>query len=478
MKEQRQRFRRFRRLRQHLKLGARPGWREYLYLGGMAVAFFLFILGELVWLPDPVRLPGGPRWIDVLNLLVYLLAVAPAMWAISAWACVDAVLRSRRKLRGAARSFAVLLLSLAAIAAIVTFRPEPVRLSVTAGLFGAAWLAVFLDLAYTERHLSRRSRLTMSAFGVTVILLGLLFWPTNYMVTYPGLTVDMSRYARAAGGTVKGSIDGVLVFERPAFPADFLYARLFPHYRFERIEELGMPLAEYDQLVRAMKTDADAAGSAIAFQRTGSGLGIVAQGVRITAIEKGSPASGALRAGDIITGLSGTPVLSIVDLTDRMMNVSPGVSLAVTVMRDGREVTLAVRTRADKEQPARAVFGVRIQNVLVPDVAGEVKFRKYLAHEGGPSHGAMLALALIDQLTPGGVTNGLRVAGTGTIGPDGVVGPVGGVEQKAYTVYRSGADVFFVPKGLEDEARLGAPRLKVVPVETLDDILNWLKKGA
>ncbi|WP_313996716.1 PDZ domain-containing protein [uncultured Paenibacillus sp.] len=478
MKEQRQRFRRFRRLRQHLKPSARPGWREYLYLGGMAIAFLLFILGELVWLPDPVRLPGGPRWIDMLNLLVYLLAAAPAMWAISAWACVDAALRSRRKLRGAARSFAVLLLSLGAVAAIAAFRPEPVRLSVTAGLFGAAWLAVFLDLAYTERHLSRRSRLTMSAFGVTVILLGLLFWPTNYMVTYPGLTVDMSRYARAAGGTVKGSIDGVLVFERPAFPADFLYARLFPHYRFERIEELGMPLAEYDQLVRTMKTDADAAGSAIAFQRTGSGLGIVAQGVRITAIEKGSPASGALRAGDIITGLSGTPVLSIVDLTDRMMNVSPGVSLAVTVMRDGREVTLAVRTRADKEQPARAVFGIRIQNVLVPDVAGEVKFRKYLAHEGGPSHGAMLALALIDQLTPGGVTNGLRVAGTGTIGPDGVVGPVGGVEQKAYTVYRSGADVFFVPKGLEDEARLGAPRLKVVPVETLDDILNWLKKGA
>jgi len=69
------------------------------------------------------------------------------------------------------------------------------------------------------------------------------------------------------------------------------------------------------------------------------------------------------------------------------------------------------------------------------------------------------------------------VAGTGTIGPGGVIGQVGGVRQKAYAVSRTGADVFFVPAGQEDEARLGAPDLTIVPAATLDDVLNWLKSG-
>jgi Lon-like protease len=460
---------------------------ERLSVAGMAVLLILSVLGELAWLFDPLNLPGTMRWIDALNVLPYLAAAAPALWACGAWmriadrtgrARLRWGSRPRSKLQGAS-SLLSLLLSAGTVLAIALLEMEPDRIVLTVALLAAAWLAVFIDLAAAEWQARRSFARTLLLLAANAGLFACLFWPTGSLVTYPGLTMDMNRYAAAEEGERQrqGRIDGVLIFERPAFPIDRLYAKLFPHYAFEPIEELGMSIGEYDELVRAMKQDANEAAIAIAYQRIGLGQGILAQGVRIRAIESGSPVSGVLHAGDIIVGMNGRKVLSLIDLTEVMDGVLPGEQLRLTVQRGGIELDVTAATRASEDEPERAVFGVLVENVLVPDAAGDVRFRSYAVHEGGPSHGAMLTLALLDQLTPGGVTGGRHIAGTGTIGPDGVIGRVGGVRQKAYTVSRTGAEVFFVPAGLEDEARRGAPDLLVVPVRTLDDVLNWLKTG-
>ncbi|MFH0993200.1 MAG: hypothetical protein V1761_02500, partial [bacterium] len=64
---------------------------------------------------------------------------------------------------------------------------------------------------------------------------------------------------------------------------------------------------------------------------------------------------------------------------------------------------------------------------------------------GGPSGGLMQALYVYNQLIDEDITHGLRIAGTGTIGYDGVAGYIGGVGQKVVTAYYNGAQVFFVP---------------------------------
>ena len=65
---------------------------------------------------------------------------------------------------------------------------------------------------------------------------------------------------------------------------------------------------------------------------------------------------------------------------------------------------------------------------------------------GGPSAGLAFTLAIIDDLTPGSLTGGKRVAVTGTIQADGSVGEVGGVEQKAITARTNGVQLMIVPK--------------------------------
>ncbi|RAV20097.1 PDZ domain-containing protein [Paenibacillus contaminans] len=462
------------------------GHKQRLYIIGMALAFLLFVLGELIWLPDPFRLGGQLFWIDAIDLLVYLVAAVPCIWLIAA---IMGLFEASRAIRprtaswgswtpggtdrwAVLRCLAVALVSAAAAAAIIF---APTRLVWSLGLFGAAWLLLFADMIWSERSIRRFPRNSLLTALAAIALLAGLFWPTSYMVTYPGLTMNMNRYVQVEGGTGHTSIAGVLVFERPAFPADWLYAKLFPHYEFKPREDLGMTLGEYDDLVRVMKQDANTVGSAIAFGKLGIGSGVTSKGVRIVAVMKDSPVQGVLKAGDIIVEVDGKAVSSLQELQERMSGTEPGQAVSVTVLRDGKKVTADANTRANPDDAKRAAFGIQVQDELAYDVPKKVNYRDYLLHEGGPSHGAMLALTLIDQLTPGGVTNGNRIAGTGTIEPDGSIGKIGGIEQKAYTVRRSGADVFFVPAGQEEAARLGASDLQIVPVRTLDDILAWLK---
>jgi len=58
---------------------------------------------------------------------------------------------------------------------------------------------------------------------------------------------------------------------------------------------------------------------------------------------------------------------------------------------------------------------------------------------GGPSAGLMWTLGLIDLLTPGDLTGGRTLAGTGTIALDGTVGPIGGIQEKVVAAENAGA---------------------------------------
>ncbi|WP_164821805.1 PDZ domain-containing protein [Paenibacillus koleovorans] len=318
-------------------------------------------------------------------------------------------------------------------------------------------------------------RRSLALTAASALLLLALAMPTSYMVTYPGITINMSRYAQVEGGTAHAPMTGVLVFERPAFPADWLFARLFPHYEFEPKASLGMSLGAYDTLVRDMKAEADSLASAVAFRQVGLGSGATVHGVKVTSVQADGPAHESLKPGDVILEANGREIGDAGSLTALMKGVRPGESVAVGLRRDGQRITVRSGTKPHPDNPAQAAFGITIENALELDLPRPVGFRDYLAHEGGPSHGAMLTLALIDQLTPGGISNGNRIAGTGTIEPDGSIGRIGGIEQKAYTIERTGVDVFFVPNGQETDARKGSTTLNIVPVRTIQDVLQWLQ---
>ena len=81
----------------------------------------------------------------------------------------------------------------------------------------------------------------------------------------------------------------------------------------------------------------------------------------------------------------------------------------------------------------------------------------------------MFALAIYDKLTPGSLTGGKKIAGTGEMAPDGTVGPIGGIRQKMAGAAEHGAKIFLVPAANCAEAADGDDfGLKLVKISTLE----------
>jgi hypothetical protein len=100
--------------------------------------------------------------------------------------------------------------------------------------------------------------------------------------------------------------------------------------------------------------------------------------------------------------------------------------------RQVRARRLACRRRAARGSRRRGPIG-RDPRLDTPRTGGS----------DGSSAGITFALADVDLLTPGHLGSGLRLAGTGTIGSDGVVTAVGGVDAKLAAARLVPADVIF-----------------------------------
>jgi PDZ domain-containing protein len=194
-----------------------------------------------------------------------------------------------------------------------------------------------------------------------------------------------------------------------------------------------------------------------------------------------APAATTLDEGDLITAIDNRPVNLAGDIAPALTGRAAGSTVTVTVRREDETEPLelpVVLTKA--EDDGRTILGI-IPNPSPPDTIKfdfpGVNVSIDSGAVGGPSAGLAFTLALIDELTPGDLTAGKKIAATGTINPNGTVGPIGGLPQKTVAVEREGAEVFLVPKAevAEAEAKAAGTDLQVVGVETLDDALLALK---
>jgi Lon-like protease len=219
------------------------------------------------------------------------------------------------------------------------------------------------------------------------------------------------------------------------------------------------------------------------------GYTVEAQPPEITVVQvcKGAPAYGKLGAGDRVLAVDDHAVNQLAEVGPLVQQHHPGEAVSVTYSQGGTTETAAVvagRT-ADHGRtcvPVRRVttkgtacLGVTMQTFV--DYRFPVDVTIDTQKVGGPSAGLAFTLAIIDDLTPGNLTGGKRVAVTGTIDGNGAVGPVGGVEQKAITARHNGVSLMIVPKSELKDARRGAGSVRVVGVDTLDEALTALQKA-
>jgi Lon-like protease len=189
----------------------------------------------------------------------------------------------------------------------------------------------------------------------------------------------------------------------------------------------------------------------------------VDQTVVIAGVADDSPSKGVLEADDVLVSVDGDPATSADAVRASVQRHEPGDSFPVVVVRDGTQRTVTARTA---ESDGRAVIGVGLR--LDYDLPFEVTLRT--GSVGGPSAGLMFSLAIYDVLTPGELTGGKSIAGTGTMQDDGTVGPIGGIRQKLVGAQRAGAEFFLAPAENCSEVLGNVPDgLQVLKVATFDD---------
>jgi len=472
------------------------------YYAGFILIIFAVLAFELIWLPAPLVMRPHLEWIEVVDWLYYGVLVIPLCWFIGGFRYISSNHNNSSKLS----RFPALLIVIGSIGIIVLLlQPLKYIISVIT-LFVIVVLLIAVEIVRSTPSVKKLGAIII---GYAVVLL-LLLCPTGYQVTYPAMTMNMSHYAQFAGVTndstvsadsqditqtnnentnqisssksavSKGSsgwIDGVLVFERPAFPIDWLYEKLLPQVELRKLEANAPSISETYSQVAQMKSDANKLAAAMAWEFGGKGEAIVFQGATIVAIVANSPADGVLQAGDVIFGINGQRITNVTSLQHYMNEqIKPGEQVEIELQRGEETMTVQLTTIAAEQDASRSIMGVVINDKYDIVLDQEVELASYLLHAGGPSHGAMLTLALLNQLVEDDITDGLHVAGTGTIEVDGSVGMVGGIPQKAYAVSRSNADVFFVPTAGVEAARLAAPGLNIVGVDHFTDILKWLQQ--
>jgi PDZ domain-containing protein len=241
------------------------------------------------------------------------------------------------------------------------------------------------------------------------------------------------------------------------------------------------------------------------YKQAGITYNIDSQGVLVMQTVKEYPAYGVLMPGDKIIKVGSVPIVKHEDILNELKDRKDGETVEVTVLRAKKEKSVAVTlkdlTAIDKaagkagaeNQASRVGFGISTAELLeIVPKQGDKKVTIDAGEIGGPSAGLLFSLEILNQLTPGDLTKGYRIAGTGTIDPTGNVCSIGGIKQKIVAADKQNVDIFFAPvdrkKGecnlsaavlnasdAVDQAHKIGTKMKVIPVATLDEAVKYLQ---
>ncbi len=331
--------------------------------------------------------------------------------------------------------------------------------------------------------MSRRTvTLAVAGIGVVVAALIAALVPVPYVILSPGPTLN--TLGKTSGGPLisitghrtyptTGHLNLVTVSFMGGPGNGFnvftaLRAWLTPHTAVVPEQEL-FPAGQSEQQVVQQDTEQMANS-----QETAQAAALCTLGIHFTTVdtvtqtEQGLPAAGVLHVGDTITAVDGTPVGCTHDTGTLIRTHAPGSVVTLTIVRHGK--TGQVRLKTANVQ-GHSVVGVYVQESYRFPFPIKIK----VGDIGGPSAGTMFALGIVDKLTPGNLTGGRFVAGTGEISADGAVSAIGGIQQKMAGARAAGATIFLTPAANCSDTTGAVPAgLRLVKVATLRQAINDL----
>jgi PDZ domain-containing protein len=275
--------------------------------------------------------------------------------------------------------------------------------------------------------------------------------------------------------------------ERTTLLTDWYYRHFDPDADVVSLHALYGPTVpsqqQQQQESQAQMMDSKTQAEVAAFQALGYHVDLQREAA-VAGVERRSHAYGQLQINDVILKIDGRAVQTPQQIATVVQALRPGATVTLLVRRatagGTHTFTLTTHTIAIG---TRTAIGVSLMAIATVD-PNRLPYKVTIdtGDIGGPSAGLMFTLSIINRLSPRDLTHGHRIAGTGTIDAAGNVGPIGGAKQKVIGAREAGAQYFFVPAYCtaavcnSREARPSAKGITLVPVNTLDDALAYLRR--
>lgn len=329
-------------------------------------------------------------------------------------------------------------------------------------------------------------RRTLGAGAIVVsaamlAFLPVMLLPTNLGMEAPGPTASVASMVHVPPERLHESkgqlILTTVIPQAPIVIGEWLYAKTDPAIQITAAKNIVPEHTSPQEVARQGVSDllqSEQTASVVGLQLAGFKASVVNTGATIAAISPESHANGVLLPGDEITSVDGTPVNAPDDIAPALASHPGSATATLGVRRDGQDKTFDVPLYKDSST-GRMLIGISVEPT---SQRVDMPFPVSITPEkvaGGPSAGLMFTLAVYDALTPGDLTGGHKIAGTGTIDLDGNVGAIGGVQQKVAAAEQAGAQYFLVPKDNYADAQAVAGKIKVVQVGTAKEAIAFLQ---
>lgn len=333
--------------------------------------------------------------------------------------------------------------------------------------------------------MSRRTRAGLMALSLLVALaVTVMVVPLPYVTYYPGPAVDVlgetdgQEHVRVSGQKAyydEGRLRLTTIYVDEPQEHVNLYelltayfdgdAAVYPRSAVYAPEETDES-SDVESSV-AMVSSQDAAVAA-ALSELGHEVAPV---VEVLHVVEGMPADGRLEVRDVLLRVGDTEIDDAQDVVEAVDEAPVGEPLRFVVRRGKQERTVTVTPRevgGDKRVGITPGPGYTFPFDVSVDIDDNI---------GGPSAGLVFALAIYDTLTPGSLTDGRDVAGTGEINGLGEVGPIGGIQQKVAGARDAGAELFLVPEdNCKGIAGVDPENMRLARVSTLHEAVSVIEE--
>ena len=334
----------------------------------------------------------------------------------------------------------------------------------------------------------KKKRYIQPTIIIAILFAFATFFHLPYYVTMPGTAEPLRPLVEVKGGYKE---EGELMLTTVRMGQANLFSFILAHvskynelYRMDEVRQEGESDEEYTHRQLKMMENSKETAIAVAYKKANKPFSYKNKGVYVLYVMDEMPASKQLKSGDQLTAIDGQRINEADEFIQYVSGKKKGDRVHITYKREGKEKTVALTLAPFPKDKERVGLGVSVMTDR--DIVTDPPVRIESDQIGGPSAGLMFALEVYNQLVPEDLTKGYRIAGTGTINSDGEVGPIGGISQKVIAAHKAGADIFFAPnergathsnyKEAVKTAKDIGTNMKIVPVDTFDDAVQFLQK--